>query len=173
MSKSKDGKVKLNLGCGMIKKDGWVNLDYNSEYDPDIQADLNKPLPLEDNTVDEIICHHCVEHLNNIINFIKEIYRVSANNCLIQIRYPHFSDRSAYADPTHRHYLSHASLQYFEDVHLNEPHALIHSVRLRTIKKRVYTPIKLFEVFANVNPDLWERLGFGIKEVEIHFRALK
>ena len=166
---------RLNLGCGVRKIEEWVNLDYNRMYKPDVVWNLNKlPLPFPKNSFVEIKCNHIIEHLDDILKFMKELYRIGKNGCIIQIRYPHFSHRSAFADPTHKHYLSHASLQYFENNHLEEPEALTHDVNFETIFKKVRTGGGLFvDWIANMNPDFWERMGFKIEEVELWFKVIK
>jgi predicted SAM-dependent methyltransferase len=68
--------IKLNIACGdMILKD-YINIDlYNNKAD--IKADaLN--LPFDDNSVDEILASHIIEHFNFHEGFkaIKEWYRV-------------------------------------------------------------------------------------------------
>ena len=41
--------IKLNLGSGIDKKDGWTSIDFNLDYLPHVQWDLRKlPLPFED-----------------------------------------------------------------------------------------------------------------------------
>lgn len=170
--------VKINFGCGINKLEGWRNVDYYDYYQPDSVIDLNKmPLPLDSNMAEEINCFHIVEHLDDIRMFIRELYRISKKGCIIHIRYPHFSDRSAYADPTHKHYLGQSSLLYFENKHLGEPEALLHDVKFRTKKHSVICN-PLFQKLVNKAPDFWERhklLCFiaGMKEVCVDFEVLK
>lgn len=65
LSKRK-GKVKLNVGCGTDYKEGWINIDNNSDNNIkklDLNWDLRNPLPFKDNSVDYIFNEHFIEHL--------------------------------------------------------------------------------------------------------------
>ncbi len=53
----------------------YVILDKVSDYNPDIVGDVRK-LPLEDNSVDAILCIHLLEHVADPEVAMKEIYRV-------------------------------------------------------------------------------------------------
>lgn len=53
---------RLNLGCGMSKLKGFVNIDKRKNIGPDVKADVLN-LPYEPNTIDEIYCGHLLEHL--------------------------------------------------------------------------------------------------------------
>jgi predicted SAM-dependent methyltransferase len=60
------GPLKLNVGCGTDYKDGWINIDNNSDDNIvklDLNWDLRKPLPFPDNSVDFIFNEHFMEHL--------------------------------------------------------------------------------------------------------------
>lgn len=64
--KQHEGLVKLNVGCGTDYKDGWINIDNNSDdniQNLDLNWDLTRPLPFDDNTVDFIFNEHFIEHL--------------------------------------------------------------------------------------------------------------
>ncbi len=56
--------IKLNLGCGTRKKDGWVNIDSAAECRPDIRHDLSDPLPFGDLSVDEVLADAVLEHFD-------------------------------------------------------------------------------------------------------------
>ncbi|MDP2946752.1 MAG: methyltransferase domain-containing protein [Nanoarchaeota archaeon] len=74
---NKNQLVKLDIGCGKNKKEGYVGIDIDPETGADIIASaLN--LPFEDESVDEISSSHLVEHfsLKEAENFFSEIYRV-------------------------------------------------------------------------------------------------
>ena len=98
--------MKLNLGCGNNKLDGFVNVDNQAVCSPDMLIDLEVfPWPFENSSIDEIILSHVLEHLgqtNEIyLNIIKEIYRVSKHEASILISVPHPRHDDYVIDPTH------------------------------------------------------------------------
>lgn len=57
--------VRLNLGCGDKILPGYVNVDVvasRSGQKPDVQCDLRQLTPFSDNSVDEVMAIHVVEH---------------------------------------------------------------------------------------------------------------
>lgn len=85
----------LDLGCGESRlnemekfpklmrivnsnKVDVIGVDYNSNVKPDIIADLNRGIPLEDNSVDIVYSNLFLEHIEekNKLFILKEIWRV-------------------------------------------------------------------------------------------------
>ena len=63
-------EIKLNLGRGSDIKKGYINLDMND-------LDLNKiPYNYEDNSIDEILLSHVLEHLDKPFDVVKECHRI-------------------------------------------------------------------------------------------------
>ena len=125
--------MKLNLGSGNEKKEGWVNLDYNELCYPDVLWDINKlPLPFEDNTFDEIIVIHVLEHFYNPLDIVNELWRIAKPNSKITIKVPHWSCHFAYGDLTHKSYYSSRSFMHFND----EPDYYNSNVRFN-VKRRL------------------------------------
>ena len=96
--------IKLNLGCGINHKEGYINVDKYGE--PEIQHDLELfPRPWKDSSVSEIILHHVLEHLGQdtevYLNIIKEIYRICKDQAVIHIAVPHPRHDDFINDPTH------------------------------------------------------------------------
>ncbi|GHV21159.1 hypothetical protein FACS189494_06150 [Spirochaetia bacterium] len=59
--------IKLHLGCGTVYKEGWINIDNNSDNNIeklDLNWDLCKPLPFPNESVDFIYNEHFFEHLS-------------------------------------------------------------------------------------------------------------
>lgn len=67
----KEGRnIKLHLGCGRQRKEGFINIDYNKTRATDYVLDvLNLPFP--PNSVEQIENYHLIEHIS-----IKDIRRV-------------------------------------------------------------------------------------------------
>ena len=97
--------MKLNLGCGYNKLDGYINVDHDPNCKPDIVADLEQPLPFEDSSVDEIVMVHILEHLGQstetYFKVWKELYRILKNEGVIKITVPHWNHENFHHDPTH------------------------------------------------------------------------
>src|SRR3990172_1316401 len=101
-------KIKLNLGCGLDIRKGWVNLDAIKTKGVDVIHNLNKyPYPFKDDTFDEIFASHIIEHLPDTVSFIKEIWRISKPNAKIIIKTDHYSGGSlGWGDPEHQRVFS-------------------------------------------------------------------
>ncbi len=97
--------LKLNLGCGYNKLDGYINVDIDKKCKPDVITDLEKKLPFKDSSVDEIIMFHVLEHLGQdtktYLNIWKEFYRILKDQGVIKITVPHYQHENFHHDPTH------------------------------------------------------------------------
>lgn len=98
--------MKLNLGSGQNPREGYLNVDKFPQGNPDIVMDLEAtPWTFDDNSVDEILLNHVLEHLGATVDtffgIIKEMYRVCKNGATIQINVPHPKHDNFINDPTH------------------------------------------------------------------------
>jgi len=98
--------VKLNLGCGFDRREGYINVDNQLLCEPDTLADLEVfPWPFETSSATEILLSHVLEHLGEhretYLKIIQELYRVSAPNAVIKISVPHPRHDDFLTDPTH------------------------------------------------------------------------
>lgn len=72
---------KLNVGSGQrpfSREHGWINIDSNPRWNPDVVADWNSLTMFEDNSMDLVVSHHSLEHVGcgEGKPFIGEAYRV-------------------------------------------------------------------------------------------------
>ena len=83
--------LKLNIACGNSKVDGYVGIDISKNVGADIVHDLKKyPWPFKDNSVDEAICSHFIEHLDGMerIPFFNECYRIMKDGATMKVITP-------------------------------------------------------------------------------------
>lgn len=85
--------IKLNLGCGTDYKNGWINIDNNSDDNIeklDINQDLRQPLPFENDSVDFIFNEHFIEHLTveEGVAAVKEMMRILKPGGVIRMATP-------------------------------------------------------------------------------------
>lgn len=109
---------KLNLGCGLNKFDGFVNVDCSDIVEPDQKVDLNiTPWPWKDNEFNHVIAKDILEHLGNsnedFINILKELYRVSCNGAVWEVQTPHWRCDTALDDLTHKRLITMGMFQLF------------------------------------------------------------
>lgn len=98
---------KINLGCGVNIKEGYINLDIKNNEGVDIKHDLNVfPYPFNDNEFDEVYCSHILEHVEDFYKTLWEIIRISKPNSLLHIRVPHFANGRAFATFDHKRFFA-------------------------------------------------------------------
>ncbi len=95
--------LKLDLGCGKRPRDGFEGVDALDFGQPH-KVDLRKPWPWGDNSVEEAVCSHFIEHLTSAerCHFANELHRVLIPGGKAQIAVPHWANERAYGDPTHQ-----------------------------------------------------------------------
>ena len=93
--------VKLDLGCGPNKKEGFTGVDMIKFPGVDIILNIgDDKWPWEDNSVDEVHCSHTIEHLEAVqrIHFINELHRILKSGSSCSIIAPHWASCRAYGD---------------------------------------------------------------------------
>ena len=124
--------MKIDLGCGKNKKEGFIGVDQYSMEGVDVVLDIGaSPWPWEDNSVDEAHCSHFLEHLTNLdnkwerIHFFNELCRVLKPGATCTIIIPHWASTRYYGDPTHKEPFSEMGFYYLSKEWRmgNAPHA--------------------------------------------------
>ena len=185
--------MKLNLGSGSKILEGYTNVDKYDYYKPDIVHDLEIfPYPFKDNSVDEILLSHVLEHIGQspeiFLGIVKEFYRICRNNSLIKIIVPHPRHDDFIADPTHVRPITILGLELFDkDINIeweknkaaNTPLALIHGVNFK-IKNVTYSlDPNYMKKYKDKNINKQEvdedalRLNNVVKQIEIDWQVIK
>lgn len=97
--------MKLDLGCGKNKKEGFIGCDQYAMEGVDKVFNIGaEAWPFENDSVDEINASHFLEHLtqNQRAHFMNEAYRVMKAGAKATIITPHWASNRAYGDITHQ-----------------------------------------------------------------------
>lgn len=186
---------KLNLGCGSDHLEGWCNVDCHAACQPDVVHDLERiPWPFEDDTADEILLQHVLEHLGStpqaFLDVMRELWRVSCAEAQIRIRVPHPLHQDFRTDPTHVRAITPEMLAMFSRAecelwqrngYSNTPLALICGVDFVVENTQYFVDQNTLEKLAakGIEIRIDEVLDYSgiflglIKEMEIHLRVRK
>ncbi|MFC1595083.1 methyltransferase domain-containing protein [Patescibacteria group bacterium] len=113
MNEIKKDNLKIRLGESKTKKEGWINLDILNTPEVDLVCDLNKRIPLDDNSVIKVKANHILEHLDDTTKIMEELWRVCKPNAKILIKVPHYASINAHKDPTHKSFFTEHTFEYF------------------------------------------------------------
>lgn len=176
-------KDKLNLGCGTVILADYVNLDYYKFPGVDVVWDINKtPFPFKANTFSKIIISHVLEHMDDVVKTLEEVWRISKPNAIIEIGVPYFSGLNAVKDPTHKHFFAAATFDFFEKGKLGKGNYFEESskVNFKIIKRKIiYSEnsfLKSFNSLVNLNQKVYERFFayiFPSQTLEVNLKVIK
>ena len=131
------GPSKVNLGCGQKLLDGYLNCDVLEHIKADRHFDLETfPYPLADAFADEILMDNVLEHLDDIPKVMGELHRILKTGGVLKILVPYGKSDWALQDPTHRHYFTEASMNYFCEGH---PYSYYSTFRFKLIQATLFT----------------------------------
>ena len=120
--------MRLDLGCGPVAAEGYEGVDLEPgpgvRYVCDLQAfpwvyDAGYALsavssPFPDDSVEGARSSHLVEHLPDLVGFMRELWRVCKPGALVEISHPYQFNVRAWQDPTHVRCLNEVSWFYFD-----------------------------------------------------------
>lgn len=108
-------RTKLNIGCGSDVRAGYVNVDSVALEGVDVVHDVASfPWPFEDDSVDEVILIHVMEHLPDLIKTVEELHRITRVGGEVVVRVPYYNSPDMFADPTHCRFFSERSFDFFD-----------------------------------------------------------
>ena len=154
----KKENIRLDLGCGDKKKRGFIGIDNIKMEGVDIIHDLNKGIPYKNNSVDEIFMRSILEHLDDPLFILEEIYRALKKGGKATILVPHFSNPLCYHF-MHKSYWSYNSLNFLEK---DKTRHYYTKANFKILKRYIYLPfrnspfIKIIQYFINQTPNLFE-----------------
>lgn len=107
------GKVRIDLGCGNAKREGFIGLDFVDGPEVDHVVDLTaERFPFDDASVDEVFSAHFLEHIESPNHVFGEIGRICKDGARIEFWTPYaFSDEGFLYG--HLHYLTEEPWMHF------------------------------------------------------------
>jgi glycosyltransferase involved in cell wall biosynthesis len=115
------GPRRLNLGCGLDVRPGFINADTMPlpGVDAVLSVDPWQPrLPFVDEEFDEIIAFHVLEHVANKNMIVEELWRIARHNAVIRIKVPDRRHSDAFIDPTHLSFWEVDTIDFYFPGHL-------------------------------------------------------
>ena len=113
LSGAADAEIKLNLGSAVAVLKGFINVDIVPAPDVEV-ADLTKPWPWQDSSIDYVRASHVIEHLPDKILTMNELWRVLKHGARADITVPTTDGPGAWQDPTHVSFWNRNSFLYYE-----------------------------------------------------------
>ncbi len=158
---------------------GAIGIDRIPHSLADVVHDLDRlPWPFADAAFELVRCQDVMEHLGDVVAVMEEIYRITRPDARVYIRVPHFSSVHAFTDPTHRHFFSSASLDYFcPDRALSSYHYTKARFRIESCRLTLWKPYRLIGVewLANRFTQRYEKMFafvFPSQFIEFKLRRL-
>ncbi len=107
-------EIKLNIGASVTYIPNFINIDIAPHAD--ICLDLNKEsLPFEENSVDVVFSYHTLEHIENYMFTLSEIYRVLKHRGRLFLGLPYVSSTKYHlVNPYHYHNFNEYSFDFFD-----------------------------------------------------------
>lgn len=104
----------LDVGCGGRKLPGATGMDILALPGVDVVHDFNMyPWPFEDKTFDLVFLNHALEHADDVVAAMNEVHRLLKQGGRAVVQVPYFRSVDAYGDPTHKHFFTAGTLDYF------------------------------------------------------------
>jgi SAM-dependent methyltransferase len=119
----------LDLGCGPVPAEGFLGVDIEPGPGVAYECDLQKfpwvfwwnnddgqraGQTAQNNSVDGAVSSHLVEHLPDLVGFMRELWRVMKPGARVEISHPYQFNVRAWQDPTHVRCINEVSWFYFD-----------------------------------------------------------
>ncbi|MDR9853300.1 methyltransferase domain-containing protein [Paenibacillus sp. VCA1] len=105
--------MKIDIGCGYNKQSGYIGIDRFETPDTKIVCDIDRGIPLEDNSVEYVMASHFLEHCEDLMATMEEIYRICKHKAIICIAAPYYNTSLNVANPYHKQVFNEHTARFF------------------------------------------------------------
>jgi SAM-dependent methyltransferase len=105
--------MKLNIGCGNKRMDGFLGVDRYSCEAVALLCDISRSLPFANQSIEEFYLDNVIEHIMDIPSLMREIFRVARPGAIVTIITPHFTSMASWRAPDHFHHFSYFTFDLF------------------------------------------------------------
>lgn len=109
--------MKVNLGSGKNYLEGYVNIDIDPMWKPDLVMDISRYNPPAEHlgSVEEIIAHDVLEHISDLVSAMTNCLSLLKEGGTMDIAVPYYLSLGAWQDPTHVRAFNENSWLYYTD----------------------------------------------------------
>lgn len=121
-------KIKLNIGAGLTYIPDFINIDISERAD--LTLDLNEErLPFDSDSVDLVFSYHTLEHVDNYLFALGEIYRVLKHGGIFLLGVPYVTLTEYHlVNPYHRQNFNEFAFDFFDPVKLKGSASEVNSI---------------------------------------------
>ncbi len=136
----KAAPLKVDLGCGPNKPDGYFGIDKKYFEGVDQVWDLENGIPLPDESAEEVRAVHVLEHLSDPEHIMAEIWRVLVPGGKLVFEVPSTKGEGAWAHPGHKSGWNKSTFAFWteEDLLENRPRFEVEQIEEETKGDLVY-----------------------------------
>lgn len=114
--------MEIDLGCGPNKRNpDAVGVDIRDYGPVDVVTDIESGLPFDDGSVSKVYAYSILEHVDDLPYVMDEIHRVCEDRAVVEGKVPHWKDRQAYVDPTHKQLFDERTFHYWTSTYPHLP----------------------------------------------------
>jgi len=162
--------MKLNIGCGNKPLEGYVNLDHQKLLGVDVVHHLNQfPYPFNDNTFSVVEANHVLEHTDNPLQVLEELYRILQVGGVVNVTVPYYSSTGAFQDPTHQTFWAEDTVHQYIVQSVYKKRFVYKLVSLELVYNRPFKHLPFKQIFKKLFFNVVHEMKFVlIKNERVH-----
>ncbi len=112
--------MKVDIGCGCNKQPGYFGIDCREIPEADLVWDINKPIPLPDNSIEFVMASRSLSYVDNLFSVLGDLYRLCAHKAVMCILAPYAHSFVHLTNPNVKQRFDESSPRYWTS-HFHEP----------------------------------------------------